>query len=109
MLYMPHFSLELNCYTERPNHALQRTRRCALAVAIARVLVGRVAELGSLGVIRFLAVTNNRQIERKYMPIKRTFILGSIGGLLLGATIFSAGMWLQPTSAFMPIISFLTW
>jgi hypothetical protein len=43
------------------------------------------------------------------MTIKRTFILGSTGGLFLGAILFSAGMWLQPTSAFMPIISFLTW
>ena len=43
------------------------------------------------------------------MTIKQTFILSSIGGLLLGAIIFAAGMWLQPTSGYMPIISFLTW
>ena len=43
------------------------------------------------------------------MTIKQTFILGSIGGLLLGAITFAAGMWLQPTPGYMPIISFLTW
>jgi hypothetical protein len=44
-----------------------------------------------------------------WLANKQTFILSSIGGLLVGAIIFAAGMWLEPTSGYMPIISFLTW
>jgi Na+/H+-dicarboxylate symporter len=43
------------------------------------------------------------------MTSKNSFVVGSIGGLLFGATNFSVAMWLQPASTFMPVISFLNW
>jgi Na+/H+-dicarboxylate symporter len=43
------------------------------------------------------------------MTSKNSLAVGSIVGLLFGAITFSVGMWLQPASTFMPVVSFLNW